>query len=389
VDKGLVKESSIVNHDLAELFNQTVFLMPNWKWLGLVVVVVLGFVLHPMIKLALRQIKKHNPIAHRFPDSFTAFLFTFPIERPLAWILTICLWMIGGNALGMPDKLGRYYENTMSFFLAINVIVLAFYAVDAMSTVFVRMGQKNNTSYNVSGQLIPYAAKALKVLILVLGVLIALQNFGLNVMSLLAGLGLGGLALALAAQDTAANVFGSVAIMFDNPFKVGDWIKLKDAEGTVEEIGFRSTRIRTFYNSVVTLPNAMIAKEVVDNMGVRPARRIRQILGITYETPIATIPKFCDALREMIKAHPEVNADTVTVNFNNFNASSLDILMNFHIRVYTGPEEMELQQQIFLEILKIAADMKVEFAYPTQTTYAKTLEEPASAKADFVPSPNL
>lgn len=387
MDKGLVKESSVVNHDLAELFNQTVFVMPNWKWFALAFVIAVGFLLHPVFKFVLRQLKKHNPIARRFPDSFTAFLVGQPIERPLAWLLTVGLWMIGGNALGLPEKLNRYYDNTLTFFLALNLIILLFYCVDAMRDVLTRLSIKNSTSYNYSGQLVPYAAKALKLLIFVLGVLIALQSFGLNVMSLLAGLGLGGLALALAAQDTAANVFGSVAIMLDNPFKVGDWIKTKDAEGTVEEIGFRSTRIRTFYNSVITLPNATIAKEVVDNMGVRPARRIRQILGITYETPIPMITKFCDQVREKIKSHDKVNPDTVTVAFNNFNQSSLDVLVNFHIHVYTGPEELELQQTIFLEILQIAADLKVDFAYPTQTTYSKEVPATPMAKNDFVPAP--
>lgn len=388
MDKGLVKESSIVNHDLAELFNQTVFLMPNWKWFALALVLVVGFFLHPVFKIVLRQIKKHNPLAHRYPDSFVALLVYQPVERPIAWILTIALWLIGGNAVGLPEKLNRYYDNTLSFFLALNVIILLFYCVDAIKDVLTRMSLKSSTSYNYSGQLVPYAAKALKILVFVLGVLIALQNFGLNVMSLLAGLGLGGLALALAAQDTAANVFGSVAIMLDNPFKVGDWIKTKDAEGTVEEIGFRSTRIRTFYNSVVTLPNATIAKEVVDNMGVRPARRIRQILGITYETPIPTIAKFCDTVREKIKSHQEVNPDTVMVNFNNFNSSSLDILVNFHIHVFTGPEEMDLQQKIFLEIMQIAADLNVDFAYPTQMTYQKNLDL-QMVKNDFIPAPQI
>ena len=386
MDKGLVKESSVVSHDLAELFNQTAFLMPNWKWFGLALVIVIVFFLHPVLKFVLRQIKNHNPIARRFPDSFTGHIVTQPIERPIAWLLTIALWMIGGNAIGLPEKLNRYYDNTLTFFLAINIIVLLFYCVDAMKDVLTKVSIKNSSSYNYGGQLIPYASKALKVLIFVLGVLIALQSFGLNVMSLLAGLGLGGLALALAAQDTAANVFGSVSIMLDNPFKVGDWIKTKDTEGTVEEIGFRSTRIRTFYNSVVTLPNATIAKELIDNMGVRPARRIRQVLGITYETPIPMITKFCDQVREKIKSHDKVNPDTVTVAFNNFNQSSLDVLVNFHIHVYTGPEELELQQNIFLEILQIAADLNVEFAYPTQTTYSKDATPPM-AKNDFVPSP--
>jgi MscS family membrane protein len=131
----------------------------------------------------------------------------------------------------------------------------------------------------------------------------------------------------------------------------------------------------------------MIAKEVVDNMGVRPARRIRQILGITYETPIPKIGQFCDTVRAMLISYKQVNPETVVVNFNNFNASSLDILVIFHIHVYTGAEEMALQQEIFIRILQIASDLKVDFAYPTQMTYAKTLDAPAGSKTDFVPSP--
>lgn len=384
MNKGLIQESSLVTQDVAELLNDVVFLMPNWKWFALAIFLTLVILLYPLFRFGLRLIKQHNPIARRFPESFSAYLCSLPIERPLAWLLTLVLLIFGGNTIGLPEKLHRYYDNFLTFFLAINVIVLLFYAVDALASVFVRLSQ-TATSYNYSGQLIPYGAKATKVLIGVLGVLIALQSFGLNVMSLMAGLGLGGLALALAAQDTAANLFGSVAIMLDNPFKVGDWIKLKDSEGTVEEIGFRSTRIRTFYNSVLTLPNSTIAKELVDNMGVRPARRIRQVLGITYETPLAVIPQFCDQVRAKILSHSEVNPNSVTVHFNNFNASSLDILVNFHIRVFTGPEEMALQQKIFLEILQVAADLKVNFAYPTQMSYTKSLDTPP-AVADFAPS---
>ncbi len=253
--------------------------------------------------------------------------------------------------------------------MAIWVIRLLYYAVDGLTAVFAQLALKTESTYD--DQLVPFASKTLKVLVVVLGFLIVVQSFGLNVMSLLAGLGLGGLALALAAPDTAANLFGSITILFDNPFKIGDWVKVKDMEGTVEEIGFRSTRIRTFYNSLITIPNAMMAKETIDNMGVRPFRRIRQVLGVTYETESEKIEQFCEQIRYLLKQHSKVNPETVIVYFNNCNASSLDILVNFHLQVFTGPEELETQQQIFLEILKLAAKMKVDFAYPTQTVYHK------------------
>lgn len=368
IEKFLFQDSQLFSEEMTEFLQKTIFVMPTWKWAFLGSALALGvFILRPALHLILRELKKHNPIIKKHPNTFWGHFLKTETDRPLAWILTILIWFAIGDALTLPAKFGSYYDHFMRGLIAIFIIRLVYYAVDALCMVIADYTSKTPSTFD--DQLVPFASKALKILVIVLGFLTVLQSFGLNVMSLLAGLGLGGLALALAAQDTAANLFGSITILFDRPFQVGDWVKIKDTEGTVEEIGFRSTRLRTFYNSLITIPNSIMAKENIDNMGARPARRVRQTLGLTYETSPEKIEEFCDRVRYLIKTDEKVIPETAIVHFNNYNASSLDVLVNFHLRVYTGPEELAHQQKIFIEILKIAAELKVDFAYPTQTVY--------------------
>ena len=371
LEKFIFEDSSFFTTDVANILKMTAIGMPNWKWCVIAIAIAAGVLLRPLLQVLLKEFKRHNPFSKKFPQSFMAFFLSLEIERPISWLFTIMIWFAVGDAIGLAGKIQTYYEHILRGLVAIYAIRLFYYAVDAGGSVLQKMAEKTASTYD--DQLVPFATKSAKVFVIVMGVLIALQNLGINVMSILAGLGLGGLALALAAQDTAANLFGSITILFDQPFQVGDWIKVGSNEGTVEEIGFRSTRIRTFYNSVITVPNSMMAKETVDNMGVRPARRIRQNLGITYETPPAVIEKFTQEVKRVVQAHQKVRQDTVTVAFNSYGDSALNILLNFHLEVKTGDEEMTYQQEIFLEILKVAASLKVDFAYPTQTVYQTNL----------------
>ncbi len=367
MEKFLFEGTQWFSEEFTAFLKHSYLVMPNWKWIILIGGIVAGFALRPVVQWCFKQLKIHNPIAKKFVKSFTAYFFRFEIERPLAWIFIILLWFAVDDAIEVSGKFETYYEYILKGMLGFHVIRLVYYSVDALGFVFADVAAK--TESKMDDNLVPFATKTMKALVVILGFLLILQSFGLNVMSLMAGLGLGGLALALAAQDTAANLFGSVTILIDNPFQLGDWVKVKDMEGTVEEIGFRSTRVRTFYNSVITIPNAMMAKETIDNMGVRPYRRVRQIIGIAYETPPDKIKEFCDRCRYAIKQDATVNPDTVVVNFNGYADSQLNVLVQFHLQVFTGPEELERQQTIFIEILKIAAELKVEFAYPTQTVY--------------------
>ncbi|WP_413580849.1 mechanosensitive ion channel family protein [Bdellovibrio sp. HCB288] len=367
MEKFLFEELQLFSLEVAMFLKKTYIIMPTWKWVILTLGICLAFVIRPGLQWLLKLLKEHNPIAKRYAKSFSNYLFRFEIERPLAWILIILLLFALDDALELTGKFVTYYEYLLKGFMGFHIIRIVYYMVDAMGYVFADIAAK--TESKMDDNLVPFATKAIKFLVVILGFLMILQSFGLNVMSLMAGLGLGGLALALAAQDTAANLFGSITILFDTPFQVGDWVKVKDMEGTVEEVGFRSTRIRTFYNSVITVPNAMMAKETIDNMGVRPFRRVRQIIGIAYETPPEKIKEFCDRVRYCIKQDNTVNPETVVVNFNGYADSQLNILVQFHLQVFTGPEEMTQQQFIFIEILKIAKELGVEFAYPTQTVY--------------------
>jgi MscS family membrane protein len=350
-------------------FDEVWLLVPNWKWLSLCAAVILILILRPLVRALFVQIKKRAvSLAHQ--DTFAAQTLKLPIEKPLSWIILLAVFSAAISALQLPPTVQQFILIFVKVFFAINLIRVFYHSVDALGLMMGKMAAK--TENTLDDQLVPFATKTLKVLVVALGVLISLQNFGFNVVGLLAGLGLGGLALALAAQDTAANVFGSVTILLDQPFAVGDWIKVGDTEGVVEEIGFRSTRIRTFYNSLITLPNSTIAKEKVDNLQLRPRRRIRQVLGVRYETTPDEIESFCGQVKAMLKSHPNVDQDVV-VAFNNFNSFSLDILMQFHLlEIFDLQSENQLVQKLFLQILEIAKKSNVEFAYPTQTVHLAT-----------------
>lgn len=374
---------------LAAVSDETWFLLPNWVWTVLGAATLLSFLLRPLLQLgfrrakrALRRQKDAADYGQRFIDHVTE----RPIEASLSWILLALLWLGLIDGLALEKNADRYLVLFTKLLLAINVIRLIYHFVDAVGKVFEIAARKTATT--LDDQLVPFGTKAVKILVVILGVLITLQNFGVNVVSLLAGLGLGGLALALAAQDTVANLFGSIMILMDQPFKVGDWIKIGATEGTVEEIGFRSTRIRTFYNSLITIPNSVVAKEQIDNMGVRPRRRVRQVLGLLYETPPAKIKEFTDRVRYTILQEDKVDREAVAVTFNNFNAASLDILVQFHLTdIQTIQEEQARTQHIFMEIIEVAASVGVEFAYPTQTLYMKRSQPPAPTAEHGAVSP--
>ena len=215
--------------------------------------------------------------------------------------------------------------------------------------------------------------KTLSFLIFIVGGLMIIQNLGYNVTSILAGLGLGGLAVALAAKDTLSNIFGSLVILFDRPFAVGDWIQFDKIEGTVETIGFRSTQIKTFYDSVVSVPNFTIANAQIDNMGKRKFRRTRFTLGITYSTPPEKIQNFIKGIQDIIQKHPKTKKDYYQVSFSGYADSSLNIFVNFFLQVTNWNEELEFRQDVFLQVLKLAQQINVEFAFPSQSLYIEKM----------------
>ena len=211
------------------------------------------------------------------------------------------------------------------------------------------------------------------------------EVFHLPVKTLLTSLGIGGLAIGFAARETLQNFFGSITVLIDRPFHIGDWVKIGDVEGTVETVGFRSTRVRTFYNSLITVPNGSLLTATVDNMGARRYRRIKAMLSLTYDTPPEKIDAFCEGIRELILRHPYTRKDYYHVYFNQFADASLNVLLYcFHETPDWGTELRE-RHRLFNDILHLARRLGVEFAFPTQTIHLHQEPTPSPGETTFSP----
>ncbi|MCX4188655.1 mechanosensitive ion channel family protein, partial [Methylophaga sp. OBS4] len=160
-------------------------------------------------------------------------------------------------------------------------------------------------------------------------------------------------------------------VLLDRPFSIGDWVVIGDVEGSVETVGFRSTRIRTFYNSLVTMPNSILTTTKIDNMGARRYRRMRTMLALTYDTPAEKIEAFCEGIRKVIQLHPYMRKDYYQVYFNEYGAASLDILVYVFWATPDWNTELRERHRFLLDVLRLARQLEVEFAYPTQTLYLK------------------
>jgi len=236
------------------------------------------------------------------------------------------------------------------------------------------------TESALDDQLAPLVRKTLRVFIVIMAGLMAVQSFGYPITGVLASLGIGGLAFALAAKDTVSNIFGSLMIIFDRPFHIGDWIKAGDMEGTVEEIGFRSTKIRTFAKTLISVPNNVIANMALDNFSRMPKRRIRLTVGVTYDTTPTQMREAVRKIRELLKTHPAIDQEFFLVNFTDFGASSLDIMVYCFTTTTVWGEYLEAREDVCLKIMDTLEALGLEIAFPSTTVYIRK-DEPETTAA--------
>jgi MscS family membrane protein len=321
------------------------------------------------------KIKKSQ--SHAEDKTFLNFFLEEKIEKPVSWLAVSAFAFVVIEHLALPPTFDKYLVFLVKLLLTYNVIRICYMAAEAFGFSMLQWAQETKTEFD--DQLAPFASRTLKVVVIIIGVLIGLQNFGINVTALLAGLGIGGVALAFAAQDTVANVFGTITIILDRPFKLGEHIKIGDTEGFVEEVGFRSTRIRTLYNSVVTIPNSVVAKERIDNLSLRNGWiRFRHVLGFTYDASLPQIKEFCEELRYLILQDARVDKNRVVANFNSYGDSSLNVLINFHFEIKLDDILPKIENE-YLEIIHQTAEKhKLSFAYPTRTLLLHKVSETAN-----------
>lgn len=348
-----------------------VFGVEAWQLLLLALLVIVGIILRKLvihiIVTWVRRVTKR--LAFGWIDQVAS-----RADKPVGTLVVAAVLAVGVPVIGLPAQLEFILQLATRSLAAYSVVWLCYRLVDVVSDVMEERAAR--TTSKLDDQLVPIIRKSLKVFFIVVGAIFILQNLDVDVGSLLAGLGLGGLAFALAAKDTVANFFGSVMIFVDKPFQIGDWIKMPgDIEGTVEEVGFRTSRIRTFYNSVITVPNANVTNTPIDNLGARRYRRYRTTLGLTYDTPPEKIEAFCEGLRATILAMPGTRKDYFMVEFQDFGSSSLDILLYCFFEVPDWQAELRTRTHLNLSILRLARSLGVSFAFPTQTLHLESTPE--------------
>ncbi|MFN2369606.1 MAG: mechanosensitive ion channel family protein, partial [Candidatus Krumholzibacteriia bacterium] len=222
----------------------------------------------------------------------------------------------------------QWRANADATFRVLTIALLAWTAfriADALAVFLTELTAR--TESRMDDHLVPLVRKAAKTFTVVLAFILVAQNLGYSVSGLLAGLGIGGLALAMAAKDTLANLFGSIMILVDRPFRVGDWVTFDGGDGVVEEIGLRSTRVRTFAKTVVSIPNQALANATIENHSLMPKRRIKFTLGVTYDASAGQMRTLVERIEGYLRGHEEIDQEFMLVKFTEFGASSLDVFV--------------------------------------------------------------
>lgn len=332
--------------------NVIIFDQPMWRWLGLVIVGLFatgGFLL---VRRASDTFARHEPTSElRVEWSRLIKVASLLILIPaVIHVLTINLRLSGLILEVFTLTLWAVFSLTLTWTVWMGSSVLAETIVSS---------QQLNVG-SIDSQLVRLALRLTAMIISVAILVISAQQLGLPAYSVIAGLGVGGIAFALAAKDGLANLLGSLLIMFEKPFRVGHWIRVGKTEGFVESIGFRSTRIRTFHNSLISIPSDQLVNSVVDNMALRERLAVRVVLKISYTTPANTVEQFLAGITKLIEASSHTFKKWFRIRLDDFGEHGMHILVNFSLEMSKDRLEETERQRILLEILRLAETMNIQ-----------------------------
>lgn len=289
------------------------------------------------------------------------------VEEPVVLALTIAGLWYGLHRLHFPEGWYEWLGKVYHILVAINITWLIARLIDAIIEEYV-VPLTEKTESDLDDQILPVVRKSLKAAIWILGIIVALNNAGYDVGALIAGLGIGGLALAMAAKDSVSNIFGGIMIFTDKPFKVGDRVKINGFDGTIEEVGLRTSRMRTLEGRLVTIPNSQFTGSMVENVTEEPTRKVILNLGLIYDTTPEQMQQAMDILKDIAGNNTNVE-DNYLVSFNAFGDFALGILFVYYIKKES--DILNTQTEINLAILTKFNANGLEMAFPTQTIYTK------------------
>ena len=293
------------------------------------------------------------------------------LTKPIGFFIMLCVFYFGFNYLEFPSFIDENFQNIFSKLFTL-IFIYAVFKIFLKVIDYIGLILKQRaalTENKMDDQLIPFATEIGRILVVIFALFFVLGNvFGINITALATGLGIGGIAIAMASKESLENLLGSFTIFFDRPFTVGDVVKAGNVTGMVEKVGFRSTRIKTFDKSVVTVPNKKMIDAELDNLGLRPVRRVKFHVGLTYSTTTEQIKKIVHDIQEMINSHKKTNEEG-KVRFQEFGASSLDILILYYVNSPKWEDLIDVKEDINYKIMDIVKKHNSDFAFPSTSVY--------------------
>ena len=347
-------------------FSQTFYGNTIGQWfLALLVVVaavVVGKVVYWIIKNFIHKItaKTKNKLDDIIIDM---------IEEPIMFAIIIAGAWWGLSTLTFGETAESLIGHIYFILILLNIAWLITRLFDSLVNHFVVPIVEKSKS-DLDDQVLPIIRKGLKLIVWIVAIIVGLNNAGIQVAPLLAGLGIGGLVFALAAQDSVANLFSGFTIFMDKPFKLRDRIKISGYDGTIKEVGIRSTRLVTLEGRTVTLPNKVFTGSPVENVSSEPTRKVVLNLGLTYDTDDKKIEQAMAILQKIVDNNEGIE-EPPKIAFNQFGDFALNILFIYYIK--KGADILGTQTAINLEILKQFNKSKLEFAFPSQTIFTKQI----------------
>jgi MscS family membrane protein len=339
-----------------------------WQWLALPLLLLVSLVLAAVVTVFVRRVMSAatSRTATTLDDQ--------PLKgarAPLLFAFTTLFFAAGVPVLALAEPVHLFLRGLLKGIgvtaLALAVLRLIDLFSDGLARRLEREGRRRLAA------LIPLGRRAAKFFLAVVAVVVLLQNVGLDVTGLIAGLGVGGIAIALAAQKTIENVFGGISVIADQPVRVGDLCRFRDGRtGVIEEIGLRSTRIRTPERTLVTIPNADFAQRELENLAARDRIRLYAVIGLRYETTPDQLRNVLEALRQLIGGHPLVSAETVRIFFIGFGTTSLDVEISAYVRTREPDQFNSVREELFLRMIDTISGCGTALARPVNVATMAT-----------------
>ena len=360
--------------------NQKLFGIMIWQYVGLLIFLVLFLILYGILTWLIR------PVIRKISDRYVTSTLVEPkiiwgISKIIVLLFLLQISLILFPVLQLPVEIFRFSVLTIKI-ISVVLFVMLLLRIWKIVTIYAKNYAIGTTS-KMDEQLIPILNRGIQIVIITGGVIQALRIMEVNVTALIAGVSIGGLAIALAAQDAVKNLIGSVMIFFDTPFQIGDWVEWGGFEGTVVEVGFRSTRIQTTDSSIISVPNGTISSIAITNRGVRVFRLFNIKIGVTYDTPPELLEQFIKGLKAIVQKHPAAADGNFHIHLNEMADSSLNILFRVPIQTTTYAGELKIKEELLFAILRLARLLGIQFAFPSTSVYVETFPEKASNLPDY------